>query len=50
VIQGTFKNGAGTASSLRFVSATAFYGDEPSAPPLIHFVEHTLIVIGRSRN
>ena len=46
--QGALKNGAGTASSPRFVSTTAFYGDEPS--PLAHSVEHTLIVIERSRN
>ena len=35
--QDAFKNGAGTASSPRFVSRTAFYGDEPPPPLLAHF-------------
>src|SRR6266705_3980384 len=34
---GAFQTGAGTASSLRFVGRTAFYGDEPSPPLLAHF-------------
>src|SRR5882724_4733221 len=40
--QGAFKNGAGTASSPRLVSSTAFYGDEPSPPLLAHFLERSL--------
>ena len=31
-------NGAGTASSPRFVGGIAFYGDEPSPPLLAHFL------------
>src|SRR6266516_505329 len=40
--QGAFKKGAGTTSSPRLVSSTAFYGDEPSPPLLAHFLERTL--------
>ena len=36
-------NGAGTASSPHFVSSTAFYGDEPSPPLLVRFLERTLL-------
>src|SRR6266404_8391688 len=34
--QDAFKNGAGTASSPRLVSGTAFYGHEPYPPLLAH--------------
>ena len=36
--QGAFKNGAGTASSPRFVNRLSFFGDEPSPPLLAHFL------------
>ena len=38
--------GNATASSPRFVSSRAFYGDEPSPPLLAHFRERTLRVDG----
>ena len=40
--QDAFKNGAGPASSPRFVRSTAFYGNEPSPPLLLaDFPERT---------
>ena len=39
--QGAFKNGAGTASSPRFVNSLSFFGDEPSPPLSAHFLERT---------
>ena len=41
--QGEFKKGAGTASSSRLDSSTAFYGDEPSPPLLARVVKRTLL-------
>ena len=40
--QGEFKNGAGTASSPRFVNNLSFFGDEPSPHLLAHFLERAL--------
>src|SRR6266567_8699064 len=45
--QGALKNGAGTASSPRFVNGPAFYGDGPSPPLLAHFLERTLPALTR---
>src|SRR5438067_13442738 len=39
---GAFKNGAGTASSPRFVCSTAFFGDAPSPPLLARFLVRSL--------
>ena len=37
-----FKNGAGTASSPRFLNRLSFFGDEPSPPLLAHSLERAL--------
>jgi prepilin-type N-terminal cleavage/methylation domain-containing protein len=41
ILASLFKHGAGTASFPRFVS-TAFCGNEPSPPLLVHFLERVL--------
>ena len=40
--QEAFKNGAGTASSLRVVESLSFLGDEPTPPLSAHFLERAL--------